>query len=82
MTTYTKLRNLIATLYVTKAELENMVAVNTGDHRADSFFLEASQKINNIINALEARQQFVVKEEPQFEESHEAQTKDAEGERQ
>ncbi len=68
MTTYTKLRNLVATLHETKAELEGLAAVNTGDCRADFQFLEAAKKISNVINALEERQRFIVKEEPQFEE--------------
>ncbi len=68
MTTYTKLRNLIATLAETEAEIKTLAAINTGDSRADGIFTQAAQKIRVVIEELEARQSFVVQEEPQFKE--------------
>lgn len=68
MTTYTKLRNLIAILSETVAELDNLAVLNTGDSRADSIFTEAAQKIRSVNETLEARQRFIVEEEPQFRE--------------
>lgn len=80
MTTYTKLRNLAATLRETKAELENLAAVNTGDQRGVSFFSEAAEKIDHVIKTLEERLQFIVQEEPQFEDRSAAENANAQGE--
>ncbi len=68
MTTYTKLRNLIATLAETEAEIKTLAAINTGDSRGDCAFIQAVQKIRAVIEELEARQGFIVAEEPQFRE--------------
>lgn len=68
MTTYTKLRNLITTLAVTEAEIKALAANNTGDSRADAIMTRAAQKIKAVIEELEARQAFMVEEEPQFKE--------------
>ena len=68
MTTFSKLRNLVSTLRETKAELDTLAAVNSGDSRADSVLTEATDKISSVIDSLEERQKLMLEEEPQFRE--------------